>query len=145
RLRPHLAATALGGDLVVAGRRGLRIVHGDRIFAFGGPADDQAPAVVGAPAVATTLVAPEAVAVAADGRRWVTDRGLVRICRVEAGRVVTELGLAVIVARAMVLDEARDRLLVAEAGRARVLAVSLADGATAVVAGTGVAAASDLA
>jgi sugar lactone lactonase YvrE len=136
-LRPHLGAAALGGDLVVAGRRSLRAIHGERIYAFGGPADDQAPPLAGLPAVQATLVSPEALAVAADGTRFVLDRGIGRIVRIVSGRIVGTLGPELDDPRAMLLDEERGRLYVSEVGRHRVVAVAVADGVTAVVAGTG--------
>lgn len=144
-LRPHHGAAGLGGDLVVAGRRGLRVIHGERIYAFGGPADDQAPPVVGLPAIQSALVSPEALAVAADGTRFVVDRGVGRIVRIVGGRIIGTVGPTLDDPRAMLLDEERGRLYVSEVGRHRVVGVSLADGATAVVAGTGVAGISDAA
>lgn len=136
-LRPHMAATAQGPDLLIVGRRALRAVHDDRIYTLAGAAGDQAPAPASGPALHGALQSP--VAVVSDGGAvsWVLDAGAGRIVRLDAGRFAGTLGPALADPRALVLDRPRGRLYVAEAGRHRVLSVRLADGVTAVVAGTG--------
>lgn len=137
-LRPAFAAAAWGPDLVLAGRRALRVVHGERVHALAGPAGDQAPAQTGGPAVTGTLLSPQAAVAGADGTLWLLDAGSETILRQREGRLLDRFGPELQQPRDLVLDPDRGQLYVSEAGRHRVLAVSLADGSSRVLAGTGV-------